>query len=60
MTSSPPIAAASDVLTGFVALLRRCPDDAARKTLVIDACLAQALTADETELLISAMLLEAA
>jgi hypothetical protein len=47
-------------LVGFCGLLGRCRDDAARKHLIMEAHAYQALNDDETELLIGALLLEAA
>jgi hypothetical protein len=47
-------------LLGLSRLLGRCPDDSARKRLVMAAHAEQALGDAETELLISALMLEAA
>ena len=55
-----PLMASAEPLARFVELLRRCPDDPTRKMLVVDAHLAGALTANECELLVSAMMLESA
>jgi hypothetical protein len=50
----------ADNLLGLCSLLGRCPDDSARKRLVMAAHSEEALSDDETELLISALMLEAA
>lgn len=47
-------------LAGFVALLTRCPTDTDRKLLIMEAYDRGAIELDETTLLISALMVEAA
>jgi len=56
---NPAIRDASE-LGGFVDFLSRCPSDSDRKQLVLDAYDRGALNEDETSLLISALMVEAA
>ena len=55
-----PIIAQAQVLGGFVDLLARCPTDADRKLLIMEAHDRGALDEDETHLLITALQVEGA
>ena len=60
MKHAPVLVAEADPLLGFCTMLGRCPDDSARKRLVMAAHAEQALNDDECELMLTALQLEAA